>query len=149
MAYYLNFFGVLEGEGPPAGTLAEDVPQWIRSHGRPAGEMEFGAGRATFVLAVLSKVSGVYLSPLQEGPWRDIECAGEKATFGGLSRAESQAAVAALRAAPASHEKKVLLGELTVKYGLEDENMPERCLKLAQVLERCMEAGCEPVTLYQ
>lgn len=149
MAYYLHLFQVAEGAAPPQGTPATQVPNWIRANAKPVGEMEFGAGRATFVLVVLTKMSGVDLSPLQEGPWKEWVSSGLDPSFGGLTRADALTAIEGLRAVASSPAKQAQLAELAVKWGLEDEDLMERCAKMATLLERCVTGPGEVVAMYQ
>lgn len=149
MAYHLHLFRIPEGAAPPTGTDATRVSKWIRANARLAGDMEFGAGRATFVLAALTEVSGVNLAPLQEGPWKEWESADLDFSFGGLTHAEALTAIEGLRAVAASPEKRAQLAQLAVKWGLQDEDLLERCAKMASLLEKCVVGGGEVVGLYR
>ncbi|MFN7939876.1 MAG: hypothetical protein U0R19_41500 [Bryobacteraceae bacterium] len=149
MAQYLHFFQLPEGVAPPAGTEATKIPKWIRANARPVGEMEFGAGRATFVLVALTEVCGVNLAPLQEGPWREWASADLDLPFGGISRPEALAAIEGLRAVAASPAKQSQLAQSAVKWGLRDEKMQERCDKMASLLEKCVAGGGEVVAMYR
>ncbi|MBS1826765.1 MAG: hypothetical protein JST93_15720 [Acidobacteria bacterium] len=149
MAHYLHFFQLPEGVAPPPGTEATKIPKWIRANARPVGEMEFGAGRATFVLVALTEVCGVNLAPLQEGPWREWESANLDLPFGGLPRSEALAAIEGLRVVAASPAKQAQLAQAAVKWGLRDEKMLDRCAKLASLLETCVANGGEVVSMYR
>ena len=149
MAYYLHLFRVAKDDAPPSGTPATRVPVWIRANATPVGEMEFGAGRATYVLVVLTQLCGVDLAPLQEGPWKEWESADLDIGFGGLSHGDAIKAMHGLRAVAASPEKQAHMSQLAVTWGLKDEKMLERCTKMADLLEKCIVDGGEVVALYQ
>lgn len=155
MPYYIHIHALRPGVAPPAVT-AEQVPELVSRLAPKVGELEMSAGESSLFPAAIQELTGVDVLPLWYGSLWGAEPGPDGAAFGGLSAAEAQACVAAIRAFldaagpdQLSPDGARALEDAADTYALDATQLRRKMRKLAELLAAVLAGGATPVATYE
>lgn len=155
MSYALHFFSLPQQLGISPPSDPEAMANFISTHGRPIGEMEFAAGESHLFFEAVEQLLGMPIFGLLHGAVRGVRPTATSPEFGGLSRPAAEQAVQALDmvlgdagSPTAENTSGTSQVALAAKFNFDPDEFLDTLSLLGALLEESLQDGGEPATVY-